>query len=102
MFTMTKIHRSTGHFGSLFLIIILPEEEKMKRRLMELVDWLAIGWGGYVVFATWGQFSLYWIKGEAPHSLETFLSLSAVFIPFVILRWLLLGSPKLWVYPLED
>ena len=74
----------------------------MKRRLMELVDWLAIGWGGYVVFATWGQFSLYWIKGEAPHSLETFLSLSAFFIPFVILRWLLLGSPKLWVYPLED
>jgi|TARA_B110000503_G_scaffold116082_1_gene174860 hypothetical protein len=28
MFTMTKIHRSMGHFGSLFLTITLPEEEK--------------------------------------------------------------------------
>ena len=71
----------------------------MKRRLMHLFDWLAIFWIGYIVFVTWGEFTLYWTMERPPEPVKTLLILSTVFIPFIIGRWLIVGSPKLWVYP---
>lgn len=71
----------------------------MKRRLMHLIDWLAIFWCGYIVFVTWGEFALYWTMERSPEPAKTLLLLSTVFVPFTIGRWLILGSPKLWVYP---
>lgn len=74
----------------------------MKRRLMHLVDWSAIFWGGYIVFVTWGEFTLYWTMERSPEPGKTLLLLSTVFVPFIIGRWLILGSPKLWVYPRQS
>ena len=72
------------------------------RRLMTLVDWLAIFWGGYIVFVTWGEFTLYWTLERAPEPFKTFFLHSVIFVPFIIGRWLFVGSPKLWVYPQQS
>ena len=47
----------------------------MRRRLMHLVDWLAIFWGGYIVFVTWGEFTLYWTMERPPEPVKTLLKL---------------------------
>ena len=71
----------------------------MLKRFVTVLDWIAVIWLGLVLVATLEQ--LFFIDFY-PKPWSTFITLSIPFIPLVIVRWILVGSPKLFDHPVKD